>query len=49
MKKLVNLITAMVIYFAMACIVEFTMGWGIENKGVLWCCGQCSLPWPMCF
>jgi hypothetical protein len=32
MKKLINLITALVIYFALACIVEFTVGWGMQNK-----------------
>ncbi|KOS06311.1 hypothetical protein AM493_09900 [Flavobacterium akiainvivens] len=32
MKKLINLLTALVIYFALAAIVEFTVGWGVENK-----------------
>lgn len=39
MKKLINLVTAMVIYFAMACIIEFTVGWGMQNRWgfmVLW-------------
>jgi hypothetical protein len=34
MKKLVNLATAVVIYFALALIIEFTLGWGMQNKWV---------------
>ena len=31
-KKIINIITAIAIYFAIAAIIEFVVGWGIDNK-----------------
>jgi len=33
-KKLINLITAVAIYFTIAVIIELVVGWGINNKWV---------------
>ncbi len=29
--KLINFVTAFVIFFTLAAIIEFTVGWGLEN------------------
>jgi uncharacterized membrane protein len=34
MKRVINIITALLIYALLALVVEFTVGWGIENKWV---------------
>lgn len=33
-KKLINLITAVAIYFTIAVIIELFVGWGINNKWI---------------
>jgi hypothetical protein len=33
-KKIINLVTAIAIYFTIAVIIELFVGWGIENKWI---------------